>query len=83
MSKIRTYSHSMTILVHSFPYSEKHEFCILINDELWQVVIYIFRHTNSSKKEIRLIDPKNKRLPYFLLMFGRPQIDDKHAGLKV
>jgi len=83
MSIIRTYSHSVTILAHSFAYFEKHEFCILITEELWQREIYILRHTNSSQKELRFIAHKNKGLSYFLFKFRRMQIIDKHTGLRV
>ena len=86
MSIKRKYSHSMTIMADSFAFLHlfrKHAFCNLIIEEVWQCVLYRVRHTNSSQKELCLIVPKNKRPPYFLLMFGRPQIIDKNTGLKV
>ena len=83
MSRTRKYSHSLTNLEHSLAFFEKHEVCILIKEELCQCVLYIVRYTNSSEKELRLIAPKNTRIPYFLLMFGRRQIIDKHTDLKI
>jgi len=72
----------VTILAHSFACFEKYELCILIIEELWQCVVYIFRHKISSQKKVCLIASKNNGLPYFLLKFSREFIDKK-ADLKV